>query len=58
MSTQAANSRMSALGKFGKFGDFGGRVWLNTAHQGALPLPAADEALEALAWKLSPSELT
>jgi cysteine desulfurase/selenocysteine lyase len=40
------------------FGDFGGRVWLNAAHQGALPLVAAQEAHEAVAWKLSPHELS
>ena len=40
------------------YGDFGGRTWLNTAHQGALPLAAAEAAREAIAWKVSPSELT
>jgi selenocysteine lyase/cysteine desulfurase len=40
------------------FGDFGGRAWLNTAHQGALPLVAAEAAHKAIAWKLSPDELT
>jgi len=40
------------------FGDFGGRIWLNCAHQGPLPLVAAEEAREAIAWKLSPHELT
>ena len=41
----------------GDFGDFGGRVWLDTAHQGALPLPAADEARAAVQSKVSPAEL-
>ena len=40
------------------FGDFGGRAWLNTAHQGALPLVAADAAREAVEWKTRPYELT
>lgn len=40
------------------FGDFGGRTWLNTAHQGAVPLPAAAAVAEAIGWKVSPHELT
>jgi selenocysteine lyase/cysteine desulfurase len=40
------------------FGDFGGRTWLNTAHQGAVPLPAASAAAEAVSWKVSPHQLT
>jgi cysteine desulfurase/selenocysteine lyase len=40
------------------FGDFGGRVWLNTAHQGALPVAAAEAAREAVSWKVDPHELT
>ncbi len=40
------------------FGDFGGRSWLNTAHQGALPLVAAGAAGEAVSWKTHPYELT
>jgi cysteine desulfurase/selenocysteine lyase len=40
------------------FGDFGGRTWLNTAHQGALPLVAAAAAREAIDWKTAPFELT
>lgn len=40
------------------FGDFEGRVWLNCAHQGALPLAAAAAAREAIDWKLSPRQLT
>ncbi|MEZ5784989.1 MAG: aminotransferase class V-fold PLP-dependent enzyme [Xanthobacteraceae bacterium] len=43
---------------FSGFSDFAGRVWLNTAHQGALPLKAAAEANEAVAWKTMPFELT
>ena len=42
-------------------GDFDltkGEVWLNTAHQGALPRVAADEAREAISWKLHPWEMT
>ncbi len=41
--------------------DFGldpGSIWLNTAHQGALPRIAADAAREAIEWKLEPSRLT
>jgi len=40
------------------FGPFDGRVWLNCAHQGALPRVAAEEAREAIAWKVRPFELT
>jgi cysteine desulfurase/selenocysteine lyase len=40
------------------FGPFDGKVWLNCAHQGALPKRAAEEAREAIAWKLRPFELT
>jgi selenocysteine lyase/cysteine desulfurase len=40
------------------FGDLGGRVWLNASHQGPLPLAAAEEAREAVAWKTAPHELT
>jgi selenocysteine lyase/cysteine desulfurase len=36
------------------FGDFGGRVWLNAAHQGPLPKPAAAAATEAVAAKAAP----
>jgi selenocysteine lyase/cysteine desulfurase len=36
------------------FGPFEGRIWLNTAHQGALPKKAADELEVALAWKRAP----
>jgi selenocysteine lyase/cysteine desulfurase len=35
-----------------------GTVWLNTAHQGALPRAAAREALRAVRWKSRPHELT
>src|SRR5262249_42496496 len=44
--------------RLGKFADFGSRAWLNTAHQGALPLAAAAEAQEAVAWKMTPWALT
>jgi selenocysteine lyase/cysteine desulfurase len=40
------------------FGPFDGRVWLNCAHQGPLPRTAAEEAREAVAWKVRPFELT
>jgi selenocysteine lyase/cysteine desulfurase/GNAT superfamily N-acetyltransferase len=40
------------------FGPFDGAVWLNCAHQGPLPRVAAEEAREAIAWKLRPWELT
>jgi selenocysteine lyase/cysteine desulfurase len=40
------------------FGPFEGRVWLNTAHQGALPRVAAAAAEEAVAWKRQPWHLT
>lgn len=43
---------------FPGFSDFAGRVWLNTAHQGALSLAAAAAAREAVAWKTMPFELT
>lgn len=43
--------------RLGNFGDFGGRVWLDTANQGALPLPAAREARRAIECKLVPSRL-
>lgn len=40
------------------FGSPGGHVWLNAAHQGALPLAAAEAAAEAIRWKLHPHHLT
>ncbi len=40
------------------FGPFDGRVWLNAAHQGALPRVAAEQAAEAVRWKQQPFELT
>jgi selenocysteine lyase/cysteine desulfurase len=40
------------------FGPFDGKVWLNCAHQGPLPRVAAQEAFEAIAWKIRPVELT
>ena len=40
------------------FGPFDGRVWLNSAHQGALPRIAAERAEEAVRWKRQPFELT
>ncbi len=49
---------MSELTASGAFSDFEGRTWLNTAHQGALPLCAAAEANQAVTWKTSPFALT
>src|SRR5437660_11328667 len=40
------------------FSPFDGKVWLNCAHQGPLPRAAAEEAREAVAWKVRPFELT
>ena len=40
------------------FGPFRGRAWLNCAHQGPLPRLAAEEAREAVEWKVAPYELT
>ena len=40
------------------FDPFDGHVWLNTAHQGALPTCAARAAQEAIHWKQHPYELT
>lgn len=36
----------------------GNSVWLNTAHQGALPISAAAAAKRAVDWKVTPEELT
>jgi selenocysteine lyase/cysteine desulfurase len=40
------------------FGPFDDAVWLNCAHQGPLPRAAAEEAREAIAWKIAPYNLT
>lgn len=40
------------------FADLGERVWLNSAHQGMLPLEAAERAREAVGWKTHPYEMT
>ncbi|TNF50507.1 aminotransferase class V-fold PLP-dependent enzyme [bacterium] len=40
------------------FGPFDGRIWINAAHQGPLPIVAAEMAREAMAWKVSPHLLT
>jgi len=40
------------------FGDFEGRIWLDTAHQGALPLRAHDAVVEASRWKRAPHHMT
>jgi hypothetical protein len=45
-------------GYYADFGPFDGKVWLNCAHQGPLPRVAADEAREAVTWKVRPFELT
>src|SRR5947209_9952663 len=39
------------------FADLEQGCWLDTAHQGALPLAAAEAAREAIAWKVNPSLL-
>lgn len=39
------------------FGPFDGRVWLNTAHQGPLPRPAVEAALQAAALKSAPHRI-
>ncbi len=39
------------------FDDFDGRAWLNTAHQGPLPLSAADVAREAVVRKCAPHRM-
>jgi selenocysteine lyase/cysteine desulfurase len=54
-SCPGAGTRTAALPGFG---EFAGRTWLNTAHQGALPLVAAAAAREAVDWKTAPFELT
>lgn len=38
--------------------DLGGTNWINTAHQGAIPLAAATAAKQAVDWKLDPTKLT
>jgi cysteine desulfurase/selenocysteine lyase len=40
------------------FGPFGERIWLNCAHQGAIPKVAAAAGREAIGWKVAPYELT
>jgi len=40
------------------FGPFDGHTWLNCAHQGPLPRVAAEEAREAISWKVAPYKLT
>ena len=40
------------------FGPFGDKVWLNCAHQGAIPRVAARAAEEAIQWKIAPFSLT
>jgi cysteine desulfurase / selenocysteine lyase len=41
----------------GMFGPFGGRVWLNTAHQGPLPRRAAEVARAAVDDKVDPRRI-
>ena len=41
-----------------RFGPFNGGVWLNCAHQGPLPHPARDAALDAVAAKTAPATMT
>ena len=40
------------------FGPFDNHIWLNCAHQGALPRVAVKAAQEAIAWKIAPYNLT
>jgi len=40
------------------FGPFEGRIWLNSAHQGPLPQPAAEAARRAIADKCAPARIT
>lgn len=40
------------------FGQFGDRIWINCAHQGPLPSVAVEAAHNAIAWKVTPYELT
>lgn len=40
-----------------RFGPFDGQVWLNCAHQGPLPAPARNAALEAVTAKVSPAAM-
>ena len=40
-----------------EFGDFDGRVWLNTAHQGPLPLAAGAAAAQACELKQFPHRI-
>lgn len=49
---------MSYRSAFEGFDVTDGHVWLNTAHQGMLPLGAAEEGREAILWKTRPFELT
>lgn len=51
-------TRMSDHGFAADFGPFGDVTWLNCAHQGALPRVSANEAREAVEWKVCPSALT
>lgn len=41
----------------GQFGSFGERAWLNTAHQGPLPLAAAERARASIEEKLDPRRI-
>ncbi len=50
---------MTAAPSYGEyFEDFDGRIWLNSAHQGALPIRSGEAAREAIAWKSRPKRLT
>lgn len=48
----------NAVDRLGGFSDFEGHLWLNTAHQGAMPIAAAAAANAAAANKLAPHLLT
>lgn len=39
------------------FGPFNDKIWLNCAHQGAIPHVAVEEAMEAIQWKITPHYL-
>lgn len=40
------------------FGPFEGKIWINCAHQGAMPRVAVEAAQEAIRWKSAPYQLT
>ena len=58
MKSSKAPAAESSAGYAGAFGGFDGRIWLNAAHQGPLPLLATEAAGEALAAKLAPHRIS